>query len=109
MKPSLPLIAVAVAAVLPLAAFAGEKDQTMNPSDSTSRAQFTKLDTNRDGRISQSEASVDSRIVFSTVDKNADGYLDSGEYSQRDMSKDSMPNSTDPATDPASDATKPRQ
>ena len=109
MKFSTPFIAVAAAAVLPLAAFAGEKDQTMNPSDSSSRAQFTKLDTNRDGRISQSEASSDSRIVFSTVDKNGDGYLDSSEYSQRDMSKESMPNSTAPATDPASDATKPRQ
>ncbi len=52
-------------------------------------AQFEKLDSNRDGRISQSEAATDSKIVFSTVDKNGDGYLDSSEYAHRSMSNES--------------------
>ena len=104
MKLSKPLIAIAVAASLPLAAFAADKDKTMSPMGST-RAQFDKLDTNRDGRISPSEAAGDSRIVFSSADKNGDGYLDSSEYSQRDMSNQPMPNSTDPAPD----TEKPRQ
>ena len=99
------LIAMAVAAALPLAAFAGEKDKTAAPMGVTTSAQFDKLDTNRDGRISQAEAASDSKIVFSTADKNSDGYLDSTEYSHREMSSDPMPKSVEPVTD----AEKPRQ
>ena len=102
MKFSKPMIAMAVVAVLPLAAIAGDKDKTSAPMGTS--AQFEKLDTNRDGRISQSEAAKDSKIVFSTADKNGDGYLDSSELPQTDMSRESMPNSSDPATD----AEKPR-
>ena len=98
MKLSKPLIAVAVAAVLPLAAFAGDKDKTTATMGTTS-AQFDKLDTNHDGRISQAEAIKDSRIVFANLDKNGDGYLDSSEYPQSDMSHESVPSSADPATD----------
>jgi len=105
MKLSNSLIAIAVAAALPLAAFAGDKNKTPAPMDTTTSAQFDKLDTNRDGRISQSEASSDTKIVFSTADKNSDGYLDSTEYSHRDMSSAPMPNSAEPVTD----AEKPRQ
>jgi hypothetical protein len=107
MKLSNSLIAIAVVAALPLAVIAGDKDKMATPQATS--AQFEKLDTNRDGRISQSEASSDSKIVFSTADKNADGYLDGSEYSKRDMSHDSMPNSA-PATDsttPRTDATAP--
>ena len=104
MKLSKPLIAIAVAAVLPLAAFAGDKDKTPATMGTATSAQFDKLDSNRDGRISQAEAVKDSRIVFATVDKNGDGYLDSSEYPQADMSHEAVPNSTDPATD----ADKPR-
>ena len=43
-------------------------------------ANFKKLDTNKDGRISQAEAAVDSSIVFSSADTNGDGYLDSDEW-----------------------------
>ena len=41
---------------------------------------FDKLDTNRDGRISQAEASVDTNIVFTSADANGDGYLDKSEW-----------------------------
>jgi EF hand domain-containing protein len=114
MKPSHLSITLAVSTVLSLAAFAGDKDKTSAPMAASSSAQFSKLDTNRDGRISQSEAASDSKLVFATADKNGDGYLDSSEYSQRDMSNsnDKMPSSGEQmpsSTDPGSDASKPRQ
>lgn len=96
------LITIAVVAAMPLAAIAGDKDKMATPQATS--AQFEKLDSNRDGRISQSEAASDSKLVFATVDKNGDGYLDSSEYAHRSMSNESMPNS-----DPATDATTPRQ
>src|SRR5688572_32353103 len=60
MKLSNSLIAIAVVAALPLAVIAGDKDKMATPQATS--AQFEKLDTNRDGRISQSEASSDSKI-----------------------------------------------
>lgn len=102
MKLSNSLIAIAVVAALPLAVIAGDKDKMATPQATS--AQFEKLDSNRDGRISQSEAAVDSKLVFATVDKNGDGYLDNSEYAQRSMSNESMPNS-----EPATDSTVPRQ
>ena len=85
MKLSNSLIAIAVVAAMPLAAIAGDKDKMSTPQATT--AQFEKLDSNSDGRISQSEAATDSKIVFST--KNGDGYLDSSEYAHRSMSNES--------------------
>lgn len=105
MKLFKPMIAITAVALLPLAAIAGDKDKTAAPMGASSQAHFDKLDTNRDGRISQSEASSDSKLVFSTVDKNGDGYLDNSEYSQRDMSHEQMPKAADPT---ATEAT-PRQ
>lgn len=101
MKNSRLFIAVAAIAVLPLTAFAGDKDKTPAPAGTVASAQFDTMDTNRDGRISPAEAATDSKIVFSTADRNGDGYLDSTEYMHRDMTKDSMPKTGDPATDPA--------
>jgi len=94
MKVSKVMIAATMIAVLPLSAFAGDKDKTQAPMGTAASAQFDALDTNRDGRISQNEASTDTKIVFSTADKNGDGYLDSSEYAHRDMSKESMPEKT---------------
>ena len=88
------MIAATMIAVLPLSAFAGDKDKTQAPMGTAASAQFDALDTNRDGRISQTEASTDTKLVFSTADKNGDGYLDSSEYAHRDMQKDSMPEKT---------------
>jgi hypothetical protein len=92
------LIAAAVIVALPLSAFAGDKDKAP-AMGTTASAQFTTLDTNRDGRISQMEASNDSTIMFSSADKNADGFLDSNEFAHRDMSKGLMPETGNPATD----------
>jgi len=99
MKLSNSLIAAASVVLLPLAAFAGDKDKTQPPMGSATSAQFATLDTNRDGRISPAEASTDSKIVFSTADRNGDGYLDGSEYAHRDMVNDSMPKTGDPGTD----------
>jgi hypothetical protein len=105
MKLSNTLMAAAVIALLPFAAIAGDKDKSPAPMGAEARAQFDTLDTNRDGRISQAEAASDSKIVFTTADKNGDGYLDSGEYSHRDMSDQAKPN----AASPERDAAKPRE
>ena len=84
MKVSNSLIATTVAALLPLATFAGDKDKTPAPTGTATSAQFDMLDANRDGRISLVEANLDSKIVFTSADKNGDGYLDAVEYQQRD-------------------------
>ena len=97
MKLSQSIIAAAVFATLPLAAFAGDKDKTMSPAGAATSAQFSAFDINRDGRISPTEAATDTKIVFSTADKNGDGFLDSSEYMNLDQSTESMP--TQPATD----------
>jgi len=90
MKSSRTMIAIAIAALIPMgAAVAGDKDKAGYG------ASFDTLDTNRDGRISQGEASVDSTIVFSTVDANGDGYLDKTEWKNRTKgSSNPMPQSS---------------
>ena len=97
MKISNSMIATAVVALLPFAAIAGDKDKTPAPMGTQVSAQFDTLDSNRDGRISPSEAASDSKIVFTAVDKNGDGFIDSSEFQHRDMSKDSNRNMADPA------------
>jgi Ca2+-binding EF-hand superfamily protein len=90
MKKSRLLIAGAIAAALPLA---GAFAQTPTP-DAQSAAQsqpaqgsqqkgatFESLDTNGDGRISQSEAAVDPNVSdqFAKYDKNGDGFIERDE------------------------------
>jgi hypothetical protein len=110
MKLSKSLVAVAVASLFAGGAIANEggkdKSGSMGPS-------FDTLDTNRDGRISQTEASADASLVFTSADQNGDGYLDKKEWKGRDkmesgsqpQSQD-MPDSTSPSTT-APDATTP--
>jgi hypothetical protein len=97
MKISKSLVAVAVASLFAGGAVAGEgekdKSGSMGPS-------FDTLDTNRDGRISQTEASADASLVFTSADMNGDGYLDKSEWKSRDKShtgsqQQSMPQSTE--------------
>lgn len=103
MKISTTMIATAMVA-LPLSLFAGDKDKAGAMSTSSDK-QFKTLDSNGDGRISQNEASSDSKIVFSTADRNQDGFIDNKEFSNRAMSQGTMP--SDAAT--PSDATTPKQ
>ena len=100
MKSSRTMIAIAIAALIPMgAAVAGDKDK----DKAGYGASFDTLDTNRDGRISQGEASADSTIVFSTADANGDGYLDKSEWKNRakDASKPMPQSSPDSTSDPA--------
>ena len=72
MKPM--LFAAALVASIPLAGNAAGQTGT-----------FESLDTNKDGRISMPEASVDPALVenFSKADRNGDGYLDKAEFDGR--------------------------
>ena len=98
MKTSRTVIALAVAALIPMgAAVAGDKDKSgYGPS-------FETVDVNRDGKISQAEASADTTVVFTTADANGDGYLDKSEWKNRAKGSTSPApqSSTSPATDPA--------
>jgi len=111
MKASKLLIAASVIALVPLGASAGEgtaKDK------SGAGAHFQKLDANKDGRISQAEAAVDSTIMFSTADTNGDGYLDSAEWKSSHKGSSgnqpqSAPSELPPADVPSPDTETPRQ
>jgi len=98
MKASKTLIAAAIAALIPLGAAVaadngyGEKDKA--PS-------FDKLDTNHDGRISQTEAAADSQIVFSSADANGDGYIDSKEFKAASKKGSASPAPQSESTPPA--------
>jgi hypothetical protein len=120
MKTSRTLIAIAVAALIPLgAAVAGDKDK----DKSGYGASFDTLDTNRDGKISQAEASADTTIVFTSADANGDGYLDKSEWKNRGkgttsptpqsaprgMSDPAVPPADQPASEPVPDTETPRQ
>jgi hypothetical protein len=101
------LIAVAVAALIPLgaAAVAGDNDQYGGKDKSMSHSSFKKLDSNKDGRISQAEAAVDSTIMFSSADTNGDGYLDNDEWKASSKSGDSKPQSSSPQSESSAPAT----
>jgi hypothetical protein len=121
MKTSKTLIVLALAAAIPMgAAVAGDQySKDKDKSGTMSAPGFDKLDTNRDGRISQAEASADANIVFSNVDVNGDGYLDKAEWkNQAKGTASPTPQSTPeptsdpavpPSSEPASDTETPRQ
>ena len=98
MKISKSVLTLAAFSLIPLAGIAGDKDKVPAAGTRMS-AQFDTLDANRDGRISRTEAAVDSKIAFATADRNGDGYLDSMEYMHRDKQsgmKDPVPSSQSP-------------
>jgi hypothetical protein len=100
MKTSRTVIALAIAALIPMgAAVAGDKDK----DKAGYGASFDTLDVNRDGRVSQAEASADTTIVFTSTDANGDGYLDKSEWKNRAKGENKpMPQSApEPVTDPA--------
>jgi hypothetical protein len=120
MKTSRTLIAIAVAALIPMgAAVAGDKDKDKMGYG----ASFDTLDTNRDGKISQAEAGADTTIVFSSADANGDGYLDKSEWKNRtkgstsptpqstpeSSSDPAVPQGDQPASEPTPDTETPRQ
>ena len=102
MKTSRTLIALTVAALIPLgAAVAG--DQYGGKDKAGAGMTFDKLDTNRDGKISQAEAAADSNLVFSSVDANGDGNIDKSEWRTHEKKGSSSPapqSSPEPTADP---------
>jgi hypothetical protein len=126
MKTRKTLVAIAIASLIPLgAAVAGDGDKDKSGSMGPS---FDTLDTNRDGRISQAEASSDTSLVFTSADANGDGYLDKKEWKAhgkmrgtspgtepqsqpQSMPEDSAtaPETAPPASDPQPDTETPRQ
>jgi hypothetical protein len=108
MKTSRTLIALTVAALIPLGAAVAGDQYGKDKSGSTGMT-FDKLDTNRDGKISQAEAAVDSELVFSSVDANGDGNIDKSEWRAHEKKGSSSPapqSSSEPAP---SDTETPRQ
>jgi len=79
------LLTAAIVALIPLAGVAADGDQPAAATPAGQTGTFDTLDTNKDGRISMPEASVDPKLVegFSVADKNGDGYLDNAEYDSR--------------------------
>jgi hypothetical protein len=119
MKTSKTLIALTLAAAIPLGAAVAGDQYSKDKSGTTSAPGFDKLDTNKDGRISQAEASVDTNIVFSSADTNGDGYLDKTEWKSQEKgtsspAPQSAPEPTSdpavpPSSEPASDTETPKQ
>ncbi|HET7812595.1 MAG TPA: hypothetical protein VFL16_18630 [Steroidobacteraceae bacterium] len=91
MKVRKTLLAAAVIALIPLGASAAGDNDYGSKDKAGAGASFKQLDANKDGRISQAEAAVDSSIMFSTADTNGDGYLDNAEWkaAQKAREKDS--------------------
>jgi hypothetical protein len=121
MKTTKTLVALTIATLIPLGAAVAndnkDKSGSMGPS-------FDTLDTNRDGRISQTEASADASLVFTTADQNGDGYLDKAEWKSREKMKTTpqpqpqsqptpdtatSPESAPPVSEPQPDTETPRQ
>ncbi|MEO8019516.1 MAG: EF-hand domain-containing protein [Pseudomonadota bacterium] len=102
MKTSKTLIALSAAALLPLGMAVAAEGQYAKDKAGTMEPSFDKLDTNRDGKISQAEASADTNLVFSSADANGDGYVDKSEWKNRQKGSTSpAPQSLpDPSTDP---------
>lgn len=64
-------------------AFADEPNSTAaNAPQSDTTVTFSKLDTDKDGKISASEATANQKVAdqFVAADKNQDGYLDQSEF-----------------------------
>ena len=108
MKARNTLIAVAVAALIPMgAALAGDYGNKDNDK-SMSGSSFKKLDANKDGRISQAEAAVDSTIVFSSADTNGDGYLDKDELKAASSGSTKPQSQSEPSTSSPDSSMPPR-
>ena len=115
MKTSKTLIALAVTALLPLSA-AMAADQYDSKEKAGMGMSFDKLDTNRDGKISQAEASADTDLVFTSADVNGDGYLDKSEWRKHEKAEkgatsptpqSSPAPTTDPTVPPSSQSSEP--
>jgi hypothetical protein len=101
MKASRLLIAGAVAALLPIASVLAQSptpdqpDQAPPPAQSSKHVStFDSLDTDKDGRISKSEAAADENVSaqFSKYDLNGDGYIERDEVTKANHPQSDTPN-----------------
>lgn len=75
---------VALAAgALSVAGLSLAAEPAASPTSGDSTMTFSKLDTDKDGKISASEATASQTVAdkFVAADKNQDGYLDQNEFS----------------------------
>jgi anionic cell wall polymer biosynthesis LytR-Cps2A-Psr (LCP) family protein len=77
------ILIVAAITLLPIGVYAAEYS-------STTQKMFNKLDTNRDGYISQSESKADEDLSmnWSSADTNKDGKLEESEFSAFEEDRD---------------------
>jgi Ca2+-binding EF-hand superfamily protein len=108
------VFAISSAALLGSAAFANEPQNSQMAAVDNSPAAFSKLDMDKDGRVSAIEAANDSSLAaaFTRADTDQDGYLSSGEFQtvngeSPSSESSTMPSQPDPT--PPSDATSPPQ
>ena len=76
---------VLAAGALSIAGLSLADEPTTAPAASTTAdttVTFSKLDTDKDGKISASEATANQKVAdgFVAADKNQDGYLDQAEF-----------------------------
>jgi hypothetical protein len=108
------LIGMSAATLLASAAFANEPENTQLAAVDTSPAAFSKLDMDKDGRVSAIEAANDSNLAaaFTQADADRDGYLSSAEFQSLGSGSTSTgePSQMPPdssSTTPPSDTTTP--
>ena len=108
----------AAAVLMTSAAFAGDPQNTQVAAIDNSPAAFSKLDMDKDGRVSAIEAANDSKLAaaFTQADTDRDGYLSMAEFNginggTSSTSPSTMPTEPDDSstTTPPSDTTPPPQ
>ncbi len=123
------VLGMSAAALLASVAFADETANTQVAALDTSPAAFSKLDADKDGRVSAIEAANDSKLAasFTQADTDKDGYLSTAEFQGLSGSMDQSsapaapqsestesapapaPQSDSTTTPPADTATPPQQ
>jgi hypothetical protein len=74
-------VALALAPAFALAAGDKKADKSAGSSMTTAQADFSTLDKNKDGNLSQDELKGQSGVTFATVDKDGDGKISAQEWS----------------------------
>src|SRR5262245_46418379 len=101
------VLGMSAAALVASAAFANEPENTQVAAIDTSPTAFSKLDMDRDGRVSAIEAANDSKLAaaFTQADMDKDGYLSSAEFQSLGSGSSSSSPPPDMSTAPPSDTT----
>jgi hypothetical protein len=102
---------IGAVALMTSAAFANDPQNTQVAAVDNSPAAFSKLDMDKDGRVSAIEAANDSGLAaaFTQADTDRDGYLSMAEFKGLNAGTSTMPSEPDPdsSTTPPSDTAAP--